>query len=176
MLDSERVDHLFAILASRYGSGWFNKFEGVPIANVRLDWAKQTHGFTMEALEYAVDNLPAGRVPDAGEFRMLCRQAPRPQTPLLTEERPPPNVERIRAIGESLKRALLQKKPNAAEELARRRAEGEHLNFSQRSYLQRAQFPAQDYMPLSDAEMAKRKAEAARKVEQYERDHPRGYA
>lgn len=79
MLESEVVDKLFERMAVRYGSLWFDRYEGVPWDKVRADWAREITDIPREGLAYGVVNLPVDRPPNARQFRMLCFQRPAAQ-------------------------------------------------------------------------------------------------
>lgn len=76
-LPSSWVDSLFARLSVRYGAAWLRMWEGIDIAAVKADWAKELGEFatTPDAIAYGLDHLPTERPPNVSQFRVLCRQA-----------------------------------------------------------------------------------------------------
>lgn len=81
------VDRIFEKLTLVYGREFLNKWDGVPIAEVKADWAHELAGFVDKpnAIAYALQTLPTDRSPNVLQFRDLCRRAPGP-TPLALEE------------------------------------------------------------------------------------------
>lgn len=80
------VDRIFEKLTLVYGHQFLSRWDGIPIADVKANWAEELSRFQQNpsALAYALDNLPAGKAPTVLEFRVLCNspQAPRPEKPL----------------------------------------------------------------------------------------------
>lgn len=76
------VETLFARLAVSYGHPFLNQYEGMDIATVHADWARELAPFgrwdedsmvRSPAIDWALENLPAGRPVNALDFRQLCR-------------------------------------------------------------------------------------------------------
>ena len=176
MLESELISLLFARLATRYGSSWFSRFEGIPLDELRLDWARELVPCRPHQIAFALEHLPPQFPPDAGQFLAIARQAPEPQVPLIVEDRPPPNVERAAAIKKRLRAILAKPRPNARAALLERQAAGEQLDYYQRHYLESAQVETPSRMPaMSDEELAAAKRATEQKVARYLEDHPTGY-
>jgi hypothetical protein len=76
------VETLFARLAVSYGHPFLNQYEGFDMGNVHADWARELASFgrwdddgmvRSPAIDWALENLPAGRPVNALDFRQLCR-------------------------------------------------------------------------------------------------------
>lgn len=108
-LPTKWVEKIFTKLTLAYGRDFLNRWEGIPIAQVKTDWAYCLTGFTEhpEAIMFALLNLPDSRPPTAQEFRALCRQAPRKATTQL----PSPMVDPEVVDAEILKMAAAAMKP-----------------------------------------------------------------
>ena len=108
-LPTKWVEKIFTKLTLAYGRDFLNRWEGIPIAQVKTDWAYCLTGFTEhpEAIMFALLNLPDSRPPTAQEFRALCRQAPRKATTQL----PAPMVDPDYVDAEILKMAAAAMKP-----------------------------------------------------------------
>ncbi len=72
------VETIFARLSTRYGAAFLRQYEGADPEAVKADWADVLGGFdgNAEAIRYALENLPADKPPNAGQFRILCNGAP----------------------------------------------------------------------------------------------------
>lgn len=94
-LPSKAVDRLFERLAATYGATWDRALGTAPIADVKSAWAHELAGFAdkLAMLAWALENLPE-RAPNVIEFRSLCRRAPVPEAPRLSEPKADP--ERIK--------------------------------------------------------------------------------
>lgn len=84
-LPTEWVEKIFHKLTLAYGQDFLNRWKGIPLAEVKTDWAHCLAGFVdhPEAIGFALLNLPDSRPPTAQEFRALCRQAPQVRHELL---------------------------------------------------------------------------------------------
>jgi hypothetical protein len=120
------VDHLFSKLAVRYGDAWIRKWEGIPIAAVRADWAQVLGGLDGNALTYGLANLPPDYPPTAAAFRQACNARPlQDQLPQL----PPPTAvqrERLEQLRAGLAEALAPKDPRAWAQRLLQRAQAGH--------------------------------------------------
>lgn len=76
------LNHLFGKLAVRYGDAWFRKWDGIPMAAVRADWAQVLDGLSGDSIGYGLQYLPDDFPPTAPAFRALCNRRP-DQVPLL---------------------------------------------------------------------------------------------
>jgi hypothetical protein len=74
------VDHVFAVMGATYGSAWDRSLGQAPIADVKTIWGDSLADFmhsddAKRAVIWALKNLP-DTVPNARQFRSLCRSAP----------------------------------------------------------------------------------------------------
>lgn len=78
-LPTNWVEKIFVKLTLAYGRDFLGRWEGIPIAQVKTDWAHCLAGFAEhpQAIMFALQNLPDTKPPTAQEFRAICRQAPR---------------------------------------------------------------------------------------------------
>ena len=92
---SRGIDRLFDKLAIRYGSAFLDQWRGMPLEDVKADWIEELRAFAHapEVFAWALEHLPE-RAPNVGQFKALCRQAPRKPAPALPA--PPVNPERAR--------------------------------------------------------------------------------
>ncbi len=113
-LPSKAIDRLFERLALTYGAEWHRRWQGLDENAVKSLWSHELAGFSarLEDIAWALENLPP-RAPNAIEFKQLCRQAPRPETPALPEPKADP--ERMRTELSKLRDVMKQpreSKPN----------------------------------------------------------------
>lgn len=90
----ELVERVFQRLAATYCAEWHHAIAGTPISDVKTAWAHELSGFlasreTMLVVVWALENLPE-RVPNAIQFRNLCRAAPSAPAALLEAPRADP--------------------------------------------------------------------------------------
>lgn len=79
------VDIIFAKCALVYGRDFAGKWEGMNLAEVKADWLREL-GYWLDrpyAIKHALEILPADRVPNVLQFRVLCASAPTPPVPTL---------------------------------------------------------------------------------------------
>jgi hypothetical protein len=96
-LRREYIDRLFVRLHGLYGldfvkkyaSGEFQDGQDLGLCNAKQVWAELLAGFDdhPEAIAYALDHVDHAYVPNAMQFRELCRQAPRKGAELPALER-----------------------------------------------------------------------------------------
>ena len=74
------VDRIFHKLMLVYGRDFIGRWEGLPIASVKTDWAHELSGFDAhpESIKHALQNLNPTKAPTVLEFRNLCISAPKP--------------------------------------------------------------------------------------------------
>ncbi|MGH6625161.1 MAG: hypothetical protein ACRECD_01215 [Burkholderiaceae bacterium] len=86
------VERIFQKLTVAYGRDFLARWEGVPMADVKTDWAETLGGYMEhpEAIAWALANLPDSKPPTAQEFRAICRRAPAPELPRLSEPKADP--------------------------------------------------------------------------------------
>lgn len=87
------VERLFDRLSMTYGSEFRNKWNGIPVNEVKSAWAHELSMFAdnLNAIGWALQNLP-DRCPNLIEFKSLCKQAPRPTTIALDAPKAPVEV------------------------------------------------------------------------------------
>lgn len=85
-LPMKAVDRLFERMAATYGAQWLRMWDGVPIHDVKTLWGHELSVYTsrLDTVAWALENLPP-RCPNVIEFKLICRQAPAPETPKLPE-------------------------------------------------------------------------------------------
>jgi hypothetical protein len=96
-LPNQWIDRIFEKLGLVYGQEFLSRWKGLPIADVKADWAHELAGFENhpEAVAWALRNLPPDRPPTVLQFRNLGRSAPAPDRPMLPE--PVADAPRARA-------------------------------------------------------------------------------
>ena len=98
-------DKIFQKLTLAYGRDFTGRWEGIPLIEVKSDWAHELAGYqdAPHAISYALQNLPV-KPPTVYEFRAICQRAQTPPAPRLNAPMADPAVVR-KAIAEA--RALL---------------------------------------------------------------------
>ena len=92
------VDRLFERLTLVYGREFLARWDGVPIADVKANWAHELAGFERhpQSIAHALKHLPPDRPPTVLQFRAMCRAAPdHTQPQLLPPKALPADVERV---------------------------------------------------------------------------------
>lgn len=76
-MPSSWVDKIFQKLTLTYGRDFLGRWEGVPLEEVKADWAHELDGYenAPHAIHYALKNLPP-KPPTVLDFRALCQKAP----------------------------------------------------------------------------------------------------
>lgn len=102
------VEKIFQKLSLVYGRDFLGRWEGIPIEDVKSDWAHELSGYQQspDAISYALQHLP-NKPPTVLEFRTICQAAPRVVKATMIEKSPgtyTPEVAR-KALAEA--RALL---------------------------------------------------------------------
>lgn len=104
------VDRIFEKLTLIYGSDFVNRWKsaGIPIEDVKADWAKELAGFAdhPDAIAYALENLPKDRPPTVLQFRDVCRKSPPKAAPALAYKgspMPPEIRERLKDLTNQLR-------------------------------------------------------------------------
>ena len=74
------VDHVFNVMGATYGAAWDRSMGTAPIADVKTAWGEALNDFmhsddAKKAILWGLKNLP-DTVPNARQFRSLCRNAP----------------------------------------------------------------------------------------------------
>jgi hypothetical protein len=90
------IDKVFQKLTLTYGRDFLNRWEGVPIEDVKEDWAHELRGFQQNpsAIAYGLQNCITGKPPTVHEFKSVCIR--RPDTVLALPE-PPADPARVAA-------------------------------------------------------------------------------
>lgn len=125
-LSQRLVDAVFSRMLVRYGAAWIGKWEGIPLDDVKKDWANELAGFDAVAIRHALEHLPEERPPTVAQFKANCYGRNKPSIPLL----PPPKVERKRVEGLILRMHAAQKERRPiqwAHDLCAREGNGETL-------------------------------------------------
>ena len=104
------VDHVFAVLEAVYGGAWLRALGTTPLATAKTVWAFQLSDFThctaaKRKIMWALKNAPE-TVPNAIQFRNLCRMAPSAEVPAL----PAPKADPQRVADELAKLAPAREK------------------------------------------------------------------
>lgn len=75
-LPNEWIERLFLRFAAMYGSGWTDKWAGVPIDEVKATWAQDLGGFNGETLRRGLEHAKSHCQfpPSCPEFVAICRQ------------------------------------------------------------------------------------------------------
>lgn len=104
------VERIFEKLTLIYGREFLARWDscGVPLDEVKADWAKELGGFLNhpEALAYGLENVPRDRPPTVLQFREICRKAPVKAAPALTYQgtpMPEPVRQKLRELTERLR-------------------------------------------------------------------------
>lgn len=99
------IDKIFLKLTVHFGRDFLGRWEGIPIADVKAEWAECLAGFADNpgAIGYALANLHDNKPPTAQDFRTVCLRAPAPDLPRL----PAPAVNPDRMAQERSRCAVL---------------------------------------------------------------------
>jgi len=103
------VDHVFSVMGATYGASWDRSLGTAPITDVKTVWADALSDFlhsddAKRAILWGLKNLPDS-VPNARQFRSLCRTAPSKAPVMLPS--PTVNPEIAAKVLEGLKAATL---------------------------------------------------------------------
>ncbi len=131
-LPSSWVDKIFLKLTLTFGRDFLDRWKGVPIEDVKADWAHELRGFQQNpaAIAYGLEHCIAGKPPTVQEFKSACYRKP-DTTPLL----PSPVVDPVIAarVLEGLRESA-KTKPSMkdwAYRLKSRHEAGDKLNRNQ---------------------------------------------
>lgn len=165
------VDKVFQRLSIAYGHRFLSIWDGMPLDQVKADWAQTLANVREDRILWALQNLPA-RAPDAPTFRELCMRMPDPERPF---KRLPPEPKRpapavAKAFAEALHNAPPPTEPQrvrwARGYIAQWTAPGARPTFFQRDVLEVAKRIVERYdAPPVDLEQLK--AETKEKVDAY---------
>ena len=103
-LPIEWIEKIFKKLTVTYGRDFLGRFEGIPLSDIKTDWAHELGGFEShpEAIRHALQNLNQSRAPTVYEFRNVCASAPKMAA--LELPRPPQDPAIVAAIVGGLKK------------------------------------------------------------------------
>lgn len=112
LLPAQWVNKIFHTLTVLHGRDFLGRWEGIPIEDVKADWAERLGCFVArpEAIKYALDNLHENKSPTALDFRTVCLRCPAPV--LLALDAPAADPARVAA--ELAKIATAAPAPRAA--------------------------------------------------------------
>ncbi len=105
------IERLFARLIVVYGHAFLGRWSGLDLDAVKRSWAEELAGFAEHpgALNYGLENLPAGEPPTVLQFRDLCRPALRderqPVAPALSA--PKADLEKVAELVASVARDVV---------------------------------------------------------------------
>lgn len=130
------VDKIFLTLTLLHGRDFLGRWEGVPIEEVKLDWAERLACFVSrpEAIGYALDNLHDNKAPTVLDFRTVCLRCPVPV--LVALEAPAADPARVAAeFGKMAASAPLPKAAPLdhkgwAKKIIARHSRGEKVNLT----------------------------------------------
>ena len=103
-LPASWVDALFARLTLRYGAAFLRQWPDSDPAAVKADWSEVLDGVRGESLQYALRYLPTAPC-TALAFRDLCRRAPAPALPALTDDGVRADPQRVQQLVSKIDRA-----------------------------------------------------------------------
>ena len=83
------VDRIFDKLMLTYGRDFMGRWDGLPMASVKADWAHELSGFEAhpEAIKHALLSVDPAKAPTVLQFRNLAANAPKMAAIQIT---PPP--------------------------------------------------------------------------------------
>ena len=83
-MPSSWVDRIFQKLTLTYGRDFLGRWEGIPLDEVKADWAHELGGYERDpaSIHHALTNLPP-KAPTVIEFRAICRRSPEKEVPRL---------------------------------------------------------------------------------------------
>lgn len=78
-LPIEWVEKIFKKLTVTFGRDFLGRYEGIPLIDVKTDWAHELSGFEShpEAIKHALQNINPSKPPTVYEFRNVCASAPK---------------------------------------------------------------------------------------------------
>ena len=126
------VDRIFDKLMLVYGRDFTGRWDGLPMASVKADWAHELSGFEEhpEAIRHALQNTNPAKPPTVYEFRQFAANAPKMADKMLPG--PPQNMEFVASIMAGLRKEQGAHDQKAwARALQRRHVACERLNPNQ---------------------------------------------
>lgn len=131
-LPIEWVEKIFKKLSVTYGREFLGRYEGIPLIDVKTDWAHELSGFENhpEAIKHALLNLNPSKAPTVYEFRNVCAGAPKMAAVELP--RPPQDPAIVAAIVKGIKeKEVVNGMKDWAHNLKQRHDAGIKLNMNQ---------------------------------------------
>lgn len=130
------VDRIFEKLTLVYGHRFLRQWEGLDMAAVKADWARELGGYAQSpyAISHGLQYLPPDEPPTVLQFRELCRRAP-DRAPRLPPPKPT-DAQRQQALSICRDLRISIGSANAdprawAYALQERERRGEHLSAAQ---------------------------------------------
>jgi hypothetical protein len=128
------VDKIFLKLTLNFGREFLGRWEGVPIEDVKADWAHELRGYQQNpsAIAYGLEHCLGGKPPTVQEFKAICNKRPDSNLALPS---PPADPERAAAELKKLEQAKKINQVNMkawAYRLQARDKAGEPINLNQR--------------------------------------------
>jgi len=127
------VDKIFLKLTLNFGRDFLGRWEGVPIEDVKADWAHELRGLQQNpsAIAYGLEHCLGGKAPTVQEFKAIC--AKRPDATLALPS-PPADPERVAAELKKLEQVQRAERVDHkawAKTLKARHEAGERINMNQ---------------------------------------------
>lgn len=90
------IDKIFLKLTLNFGRDFLGRWEGVPIEDVKADWAHELRGLQQNpsAIAHGLEHCLGGKAPTVQEFKAICVR--RPDTTLALPE-PPADLDLVAA-------------------------------------------------------------------------------
>ncbi len=128
------IDRIFQKLSVTFGRDFLGRWGGVPIEEVKADWAHELRGFQQnpEAIKFALQTCLSGKPPTVQDFKALCIRRPVDAAPALPS--PPADPERVAAElakMEQSRRAAAVDHKAWAKRLHQAHEAGQKLNLNQ---------------------------------------------
>jgi hypothetical protein len=141
--DQGWIEEIHMRLLTRYADKWLQKWDGLDMAIVRADWARELDGVTTDGVLFALAHLPPTWPPNAAEFRELIMQRPLPTTaqprlagPRASKEAVAEGLARLNAVKARFEQPFnsrpLAERAQWALDLQQREADGYPLTDMQR--------------------------------------------
>jgi hypothetical protein len=127
------VEKIFQKLSLNFGRDFLGRWEGIPIEDVKADWAHELRGYQQNpsAIAYGLEHCLSDKAPTVQDFKAICNK--RPDKPLALPE-PPASPERVAEEMkklEQLQRAGRVDHKAWAKSLKERHDAGEKINMNQ---------------------------------------------
>lgn len=72
------VDKIFLKLTLTFGRDFLGRWEGIPVEDVKADWAHELRGLQQNpsAIAYGLQHCLSGKAPTVQEFKAVCARRP----------------------------------------------------------------------------------------------------